>query len=164
MPFEQDLLMSNFLDTSDLPIPLFPYPFPDSLGVEPRIMPFHGKTATANGVRFIVGEIRRLGAIITGSGNFNGLQKVYWINYQKDSNGEPNYHSYFVFEGCVLPGGLMIMGQHWSPNVWIAGDSWGAPFIMWSVGDENWILEDEVSAKNNGSDRPSFFKASQITI
>lgn len=90
----------------------FPHPFPDSPMNFPQIIPFHGKTT---GVlhKYIIGQLHYLPPQPGCSGGFSGFQRISFIRYKKDPFGVPVLANgfYTIFEGVVLPGGLMILGR-----------------------------------------------------
>ncbi len=53
----------------------------------------------------------------------------------------PGLSQMWAYEGCVLPGGQIILGRWWSP-AGVAADSYSGPFIFWQVSNDEGDRED----------------------
>jgi hypothetical protein len=80
-----------------------------------------------------------------------GFQSLKMIKFYHNSNGERDPGQLWGYEGCILPGGGIIVGRWWdmtnqSPN---AVDVLSGPFIWWNVqksGAEPAITSEEARA------------------
>ncbi|KAI9722263.1 MAG: hypothetical protein M1812_001735 [Candelaria pacifica] len=68
-----------------------------------------------------------------------GWQRFTMMKYSLDEDGFWLENSLWAYEGCVLPGGQIILGRWWAPHADPAqdGDAYSGPFIFWCVGDDN---------------------------
>ena len=74
---------------------------------------------------------------VTPQQGIHGFQRITMIQfYTKIVNGAPVYDDsqVWAYEGCVLPGGSIIVGRWWDPRDDITDDSCtSGPFIWWNV-------------------------------
>jgi hypothetical protein len=65
----------------------------------------------------------------------HGFQRIVVKKFFLDANGNYNGNDVYYYEGCVLPGGKIIVGRWWNafqdPN---SPSTMSGPFMWWSVG------------------------------
>ena len=71
-----------------------------------------------------------------------GFQRMAMIKFVPDVGG--GYSSAWAYEGCVLPGGRIIVGQWWSIENGQALNNSG-PFILWNIDEACAALDGELA-------------------
>ena len=65
-----------------------------------------------------------------------GFQRISFLRFQLTSEGEFDHGQIWGYEGCVLPGGQIIIGRWWhvSTDYEVEPiDLYSGPFIFWNV-------------------------------
>ncbi|KAL3420860.1 hypothetical protein PVAG01_07305 [Phlyctema vagabunda] len=65
----------------------------------------------------------------------HGFQRVTMMKFFPDDNGDYDENQVWAYEGCVLPGGRIILGRWWAVRDEIFGERipLTGPFIFWNV-------------------------------
>lgn len=68
-----------------------------------------------------------------------GWQRFTMMKYRIDENGFFDEEHLWAYEGCVLPGGQMILGRWWCAQADPADDryAYSGPFIFWNISDDD---------------------------
>lgn len=78
-----------------------------------------------------------------------GWKRMSMMKYFGDMDKEFNPENLWAYEGCVLPGGSMILGRWWFPSATMAdGTAYSGPFIFWRV-DHHEVFESQVAIARN---------------
>lgn len=78
------------------------------------------------------------------------------MKYAFDEDGFYKENSLWAYEGCVLPGGQVILGRWWAPSDDPANDgsAYSGPFIFWCIGDDGEMDHDSDSGYGSGCSPP----------
>jgi hypothetical protein len=96
---------------------------------QPQILTFYGIAHGSKPAHFF----GRIHALPQQQG-LHGFQRIVLMKMYLDADGDYNMEQHFCYEGCVLPGGKVIVGRWW--------DTWAdpndettasGPFIWWNV-------------------------------
>ncbi|TVY34995.1 hypothetical protein LSUB1_G006947 [Lachnellula subtilissima] len=95
----------------------------------PPILTFYGQVSGSKPAHFY----GRLHALPQQQG-LHGFQRMVLMKFYTDSNGDYNPEQLFCYEGCVLPGGKVIVGRWWDAFADPREDSTASgPFIWWNI-------------------------------
>ncbi|TVY28683.1 hypothetical protein LHYA1_G002430 [Lachnellula hyalina] len=95
----------------------------------PPILTFYGQVSGSKPAHFY----GRLHALPQQQG-LHGFQRMVLMKFYTDSNGDYNPEQLFCYEGCVLPGGKIIVGRWWDAFADPRDDSTASgPFIWWNI-------------------------------
>lgn len=65
-----------------------------------------------------------------------GFQRVTMMKFFPDGNGNYDFNQVWAYEGCMLPGGRIIVGRWWAPRdelLNVNAASFCGPFVFWNV-------------------------------
>ncbi|KAM3086817.1 hypothetical protein ACMFMF_000755 [Clarireedia jacksonii] len=62
-----------------------------------------------------------------------GFQRVTMMKFFPDHNGHYDPGQVWAYEGCVLPGGSIIVGRWWDATAEAGSDVFSGPFVFWNV-------------------------------
>jgi hypothetical protein len=62
-----------------------------------------------------------------------GFQRITLMKFFPDKQGQYDSGEVWGYEGCVLPGGSIIVGRWWDATANAADDVFSGPFIFWNV-------------------------------
>ncbi|TVY87547.1 hypothetical protein LAWI1_G006672 [Lachnellula willkommii] len=95
----------------------------------PPILTFYGQVRGSKPAHFY----GRLHALPQQQG-LHGFQRLVLMKFYTDSNGDYNPEQLFCYEGCVLPGGKVIVGRWWDAFADPRDDTTASgPFIWWNI-------------------------------
>lgn len=95
----------------------------------PPILTFYGQVRGSKPAHFY----GRLHALPQQQG-LHGFQRLVLMKFYTDSNGDYNPEQLFCYEGCVLPGGKVIVGRWWDTFADPKDDSTASgPFLWWNI-------------------------------
>ena len=98
----------------------------------PKIKHFYGTSRGSRTAHFF-GRLQALPAQGQGSKAIHGFQRITMMEFYT-SNGEYDPTEVWGYEGCVLPGGRIIVGRWWEGSVDMnAPDVYSGPFMFWNV-------------------------------
>jgi hypothetical protein len=62
-----------------------------------------------------------------------GWKRLTMMKYFLTDDGAFDENALWAYEGVVLPGGQIIVGRWWSPELVPAEDMYSGPFILWNT-------------------------------
>ncbi|KAI9814399.1 MAG: hypothetical protein M1827_003255 [Pycnora praestabilis] len=141
-------------------------PWPDSferhLHSIPTLTKIQGRSTTPSSLRFEASGYDR--ESFFGSGSIHelppqhgipGWQRLTLMKYFADEQGAYEAGSDWCYEGCVLPGGQIILGRWWRPEMDPRDDTaYCGPFIFWNVADDE--EEQQLVGSEAGDDDGAF--------
>lgn len=73
-----------------------------------------------------------------------GWQRLKMMKYyHMEDTGEIDTEALWAYEGVVLPGGKIMLGRWWSPDVvFNNGETYSGPFIFWNVAAPEFARKD----------------------
>lgn len=157
------LLRSNaFVDPNAAPVTLStrrnsPRKSKATSANEPPILSFYGFTRGSRKAHFY----GRLHAMPNQQG-FHGFQRLVLMKFYTDANGDYNPAQQFCYEGCVLPGGRIVVGRWWDafgdPKM---DNTASGPFLWWNLERSAAGITADMQTKSGnaaGDDTMAFFE------